>query len=254
MLPGAPQNRTGARRRRKALPENPKDSLTRRLSTRGLLEEAWTRGFLRAGVQHRDRTTVLRPARDVVADRDRALLAVGDRPHPRGIDAARGQEGANRLGTAGAERDVVFARSALIRMAFDGEGVARISLQPLRLLFQGGDRLRREIGLVALEEHAVADIDHEILLAPRGRGARHRIGAEVLVGAGAHRQRYRQHRGQPQSLEDTHLVFHSGASTLTFSTVIRSTGGWLNERSVNLDGVLPEPLKCPQTAKSNRGS
>ncbi len=35
-----------------------------------------------AGVQHRDGAAVLRPARDVVADRDRAFLAVGDRAHP----------------------------------------------------------------------------------------------------------------------------------------------------------------------------
>jgi len=33
-----------------------------------------------------------------------------------------------------------------------------------------------------------------------------------------------------------------------FSTVIRSTGRGLSERSVNLDEVLPEPIKCRQTA------
>jgi len=97
---------------------------------------------------------------------------------------------------------------------FDGEGVARIILQPLHLFFQGGDRLRRQVGLVALEKHAVADIDHEILLAARGGGARHRIGAEVPVGASTHRKRDRKHGGQLQSLEDTLLVVHSGASTL----------------------------------------
>src|SRR5260370_19622987 len=61
-----------------------------------------------AGVQHRDSAAVLRPARDVVAHRDRTFLAVGDGPHPRGIDAARRQEGPNRLGTAGAQRQVVI--------------------------------------------------------------------------------------------------------------------------------------------------
>jgi hypothetical protein len=35
-------------------------------------------------------------------------------------------------------------------------------------------------------------------------------------------------------------------------TVIRSTGAWLSERSVNLDEVLPDPFKCPRTAKSDR--
>ena len=95
-------------------------------------------------------------------------------------------------------------------MALDGEGIAVVGLQPLRLLFQGRDRLRAELGLVALEEDAVADIDHEILLAARRRRTRHRaIGADVLVGASAHRQRHREHRSQLQSLEDTHLMFHS---------------------------------------------
>src|SRR4030081_2278118 len=49
------------------------------------------------GVQDRDGAAVLRPARDVVADRDRALLAIGDCSHPRGIYAARDEEGAHRL-------------------------------------------------------------------------------------------------------------------------------------------------------------
>src|SRR5262245_7951954 len=35
--------------------------------------------LLRAGVENRDRATILRPARDVVADRDRPFLAVRGR-------------------------------------------------------------------------------------------------------------------------------------------------------------------------------
>src|SRR5262245_15419795 len=116
---------------------------------------------LRTGVQHSDRAAVLRPAGDVVADRNRALLAVGDGAHAARIDAARGKERTHGLGAAGAEGDVVFAGAALVGMSFDGEGVAVIGLQPLRLLFQGGDRLRAEIGLVAFEEDAVADIRSE---------------------------------------------------------------------------------------------
>src|ERR1700761_2359946 len=100
-------------------------------------------------------------------------------------------------------------------MTFDGEAVARIGLQPLHLLFQRGDRLRRQIGLVALEENAVADIDDEVLLAARNSRACHCIGTDALVGASAHGERDREHRGQLQSLEDTLLMFHSGASTLT---------------------------------------
>src|SRR5258708_34470262 len=62
-----------------------------------------------AGVQHRDSAAVLRPARDVVAHRDRTFLAVGDGPHPRGIDAPRRQEGPNRFGPAGAPPTVCIA-------------------------------------------------------------------------------------------------------------------------------------------------
>src|SRR5690349_17225716 len=120
---------------------------------------------LRARVQHRDRTAVLGPAGDVVADRDRAFLAVGNGAHAARIDTMSRHVGFYRLGTAGAERNVVFAGAALVRMTFDGELVTRIGLQPLDLLVQGGDRLRRKIGLVAIEENAVADIDHEVLLA-----------------------------------------------------------------------------------------
>src|SRR5262244_3938025 len=89
-------------------------------------------------VEHRDGAAVLRPAGDVVAHRDRALLAVGDRPYAVGIDAARDQVVAGHLGAAGAERDVVLARAALVGMTFDGEGVLVVVLQPLRLLVERG--------------------------------------------------------------------------------------------------------------------
>src|SRR5947199_7188832 len=89
---------------------------------------------LGAGVQHRDGAAVLRPARDVIAHRDRAFLAVGDGAHSVRVDAARGEEGADRLRPARAERDVVFAGAALIGVALDGEGIAVVLLQPVRLL------------------------------------------------------------------------------------------------------------------------
>ena len=47
----------------------------------------------------------------------------------------------------------------------------RIARQPLRLLVEGGDGGRGEVGLIGLEEHPVADIDDEILGASRGRRA-----------------------------------------------------------------------------------
>src|ERR1700744_5930133 len=44
---------------------------------------------LRARVQHGNGAAILRPAGDVVADRDWPLLAVGDGAHPTLIDAVR---------------------------------------------------------------------------------------------------------------------------------------------------------------------
>src|SRR5207253_4042441 len=124
---------------------------------------------LRGGAEDRHSAAVLRPARNVVADRDRAFLAVGHRTHAAGLDAARGEIIANRLGTAGAERNVVFAGAALVGVAFDREGVIAVLLQPLRLLVERAARLHREFGGIGLEEDAVADVNDEVLLAA-GRG------------------------------------------------------------------------------------
>ncbi len=80
---------------------------------------------------------------------------------------------AHRRGAAGTERDVVFARAALVGVALDDEGVARILDQPLDLTIERGDRLRRELGGIGQEEDPVADIDDEFLgAAGRRRGAR----------------------------------------------------------------------------------
>ena len=43
--------------------------------------------------------------------------------------------------------------------------------EPLRLLVERAARLRRQLGGIGLEEDAVADIDHEVLLAAGRRGA-----------------------------------------------------------------------------------
>src|SRR3977135_1627946 len=75
-----------------------------------------------AGVEHRHGAAVLRPARDVVTYRDRALLAVGDRAHAAGLHAARDEILTHRLGAPRAERNIVLARAALVSMAFDREG------------------------------------------------------------------------------------------------------------------------------------
>ena len=73
-------------------------------------------------------------------------------------------------------------------MAFDGDGVLRILLQPLRLLLESGAGFRRQVGAVGREVDDVADIDAEITL----RSGRHRAVAAgelrtrriLVVGAG----------------------------------------------------------------------
>src|SRR4029079_10977588 len=100
-------------------------------------------------------------------------LAVGNRTHAAGLDAARCEIVADCLRAGGAERDVVFARAALVGVAFDREGVVAVLLQPLRLLVERGARGRREFGGIGFEEDAVADVDDEILLAAwRGDASR----------------------------------------------------------------------------------
>src|SRR5258705_5820768 len=51
-----------------------------------------------AGVEHRDRAAVLRPAGNVVTHPDRSLLAVGHRAHPVARDPGRGKIVAHHFG------------------------------------------------------------------------------------------------------------------------------------------------------------
>src|SRR5262245_12467636 len=166
----------------------------------------------RARVQHRDRTTILRPAGDIVTHRDRTLLAVGDGPHARRIDTAGGEVLARHLGAAGAQRDVVLARTPLVGVAFDGERITIVGLQPLRLLVERGAGLRRQLGRVRLEEDAVADIDDEVLLTAR----RGRTGAGELlirlVGARGDCECGPEDRHHPGAMDETHETAHSGSS------------------------------------------
>src|SRR3954462_13790795 len=86
----------------------------------------WRSARLRRGAENRHSAAVLRPARNVVTDRDRAFLAVGDRAHTAGLNPARRKIIAHSLGTSSAQGDVVFARAALVGMTFDGEGVVGV--------------------------------------------------------------------------------------------------------------------------------
>jgi hypothetical protein len=97
-------------------------------------------------------------------------------------------------------------------MAFDGEGVLIVDLQPLRLLLQRGDRLRREFGRIGLEEHPIADIDHEILLAAGRRAA---AGLRIVrsVRASGRGKGQSQKPGKLCRADDAHDdIRHSAAS------------------------------------------
>src|SRR5215470_8343903 len=89
---------------------------------------------LGATIEHCLGAPVLRPARDVVAHRNRPLLAVGDGTDATGVDAVAGQEIPHRLGAPGAEGDVVFARTALVGVPLDGDRILGVLLQPARLI------------------------------------------------------------------------------------------------------------------------
>lgn len=122
---------------------------------------------LHAGAaKHGNRAAVLRPAGNIVADGDRTFLAVGDRLQALRRDAARSEIVLGSSGTAGAEREVVFARAAFVGMAFDGDLVIRVTAEPLGLTVErlrgiGADR--RGVGV---KEDAVADIDREVWAEP----------------------------------------------------------------------------------------
>jgi hypothetical protein len=97
-------------------------------------------------------------------------------------------------------------------MAFDGEGVLVVDLQPLRLLLQRRDRLRRKLRRIGFEENAVADIDHEILLTAGRRAA---AGLRIIgpVRASGRGKRQRQNAGELCRADDAHNdIRHSAAS------------------------------------------
>src|ERR1700704_5315050 len=170
-------------------------------------------GPLGTGIEHGHDAAVLRPARNIIAYRDRTLLAVGDRAHALRRDAARDQIVAHRWRAPSAERDVVFARTAFVGVALHVEGVLTVGLQPLRLLLQRRDRLRRELRGIGFEEDAIADIDHEVLLAAgrriAGPGQAWIVGSVRACGGG---QRQGEDDDELRGADDTHNIRHSGAS------------------------------------------
>src|SRR5579862_3146047 len=167
---------------------------------------------LRALIEHRHRAAVLRPAGNVVAHRDRPFLAVGDGVHALRRDPAGDKILAHGLRAAGAERDIVFARAALVGMTFDGEGVVIVVAEPLRLLVERRPRLLGQLRGIGFEEHAVADIDDEVLLAAgRGGAADEPSLLGLLLSAARDRERGDDKGREFGAAEDAHHV-HSGAS------------------------------------------
>src|SRR6516164_9794982 len=207
------------------------------------------RAGLRALIEHGHGTPILRPAGDVITHSDRPLLAVRDGAHALTRDAARHQIFAHGFGAAGAERDVVFARAALVGVAIDRKGVTVVIAQPLRLFVARRARLIGELGRVSFKENAIPDIDDKILLAARHRstGERRLVG---LLGATGDRKG-RQNSGseaEPAKIDakhgrDVHSgALHkfrkSGAEVPDRSSHTGLAGPSLSEGSVNLDGRL----------------
>ena len=139
-------------------------------------------------------------------------------------------------------------------MAFDRERVAIVHLQPLRLLVERRARLRRELGRIRFEEHAVAHVHHEILLAAGGRRAganRSRIG---IAGTGRKREPRRQRCGQLEAAPSVHRNGHlvTPSSRLTEHLPAGLAAGSLSEGSVNLDGLLQRPVESAKAPESFR--
>jgi hypothetical protein len=106
----------------------------------------------------------LRPAGNVVTDRDGPFLAVRNRSHARSVDAASGQVIAGDLRTTSPERNVVFARTALVGMTFDRDRVLRILLQPVGLLDERLRCFRRQLNRIRREVDDIADVLREVSL------------------------------------------------------------------------------------------
>src|SRR5262249_28036449 len=166
-------------------------------------------------------------------------------------------------------------RAALVGVSLDDERVLRIGAQPLRLLLERADGLLRELGRIGFEEHTIADVDHEILLAAGSCSARIRERRIVCVhcpvpGAAAKRQHccqnadelHRTHRAHrtkgigTKGIGRKGIALHSGASS--FSLLCRAyptlAGAWLSEGSVNLDGALREWRKSEDGPETPCGS
>src|SRR6202045_5060052 len=154
-------------------------------------------------IDRRDAAPVLRVGR-IIGMRDLGtLLAVADRRDARRRYAMRDQHVFHGLGTALAQRQIVFAGAALVAMALDRDRDIRITPQPFGLALQRLLPLRGNIGLVIGEKHAIAGGRGEILLRSRSETraadtagppwpARPRRGFGRVAAGGQQRERARE--------------------------------------------------------------
>src|SRR3546814_5997789 len=115
------------------------------------------------------------------------LLTVADGGEAGGIGAQRNQMVAHYICPAIAEGQVVLARAALVRKAFDGQGHRWIGDQPSSDLRARAALVGPDVIAVEVEEHPVADFHGQFFLGARSRarnGAALRSGGR-LRGAGA---------------------------------------------------------------------
>ena len=164
-----------------------------------------------ATVQHCLRASILRPAGNVVANRNRALLAVGYGSDARRIDAVAGQEIADGLRPLGSQRDVVFPRSPFVGMTFNRNRVLGVLLQPARLICHRLLRFWRQIHAIRREIDQVAGIYGEV----PGRAWRRRailvvrqIFGPRVVGAGGNTEAEDQGRAKTHDTSTPSRMLH----------------------------------------------
>ena len=207
----------------------------------------WRGARLRGGAENRHSAAVLRPARNVVADRDRAFLAVGDRAHTAGLDSARREIVAHGLGAASAQGDVVFARAALVGMPFDREGVVAVLLQPLRLLVERAARRPREFGGIGSKNTRSPTLTTKSCWLPgAATPAEARESLPCLLAQADSASPAISAATTPAATKFTQHTGHAGASILEHfagPTAPDLAGGSLSERSINLDEALSRPGK-----------
>src|SRR6185312_5081535 len=110
----------------------------------------------------RDADTVASPGALVGADGLRTLLAVADGLDAVGGDALRDQVLAHRVGAPLTQRKVVLAGAAFVALAFDGDRIVGVLLQPLGLLGERAATVLADVRHVGVEENAVADVLLEV--------------------------------------------------------------------------------------------